>query len=80
MPGVTVLNENFFNEFTLMLDTDARQIVRDLADRGVLGGVGLGKLFPDVDGIKGGLLVSVTETASMEDIETLATTLEEVLP
>ncbi len=80
VPGVTVLNENFFNEFTLMLDTDARQIVRDLADRGVLGGVGLGKLFPDVDGIKGGLLVTVTETASVEDIETLATTLEEVLP
>ena len=80
IPGVAVLNENFFNEFTLMLNTDARQIVRDLADRGVLGGVGLGKLFPDVDGLKGGLLVTVTETASLEDIEALATTLEEVLP
>ncbi|KLI65020.1 aminomethyl-transferring glycine dehydrogenase subunit GcvPA [Aurantiacibacter marinus] len=80
VPGVTVLNENFFNEFTLMLDVDARQIVRDLADKGVLGGVGLGKLFPDIDGLKGGLLVTVTETASLEDIETLATTLEEVLP
>jgi len=80
VPGVSVLNENFFNEFTLMLGTDARQIVRDLADRGVLGGVGLGKLFPDVDGLKGGLLVTVTETASLEDIESLASALEEVLP
>ncbi len=80
VPGVSVLNENFFNEFTLMLGTDARQIVRDLADRGVLGGVGLGKLFPDVDGLKSGLLVTVTETASLEDIESLASALEEVLP
>jgi len=80
VPGATVLNEHFFNEFTLMLDVDARQIVRDLADKGVLGGVGLGKLFPDIDGLKGGLLVTVTETVSPEDIETLATTLEEVLP
>ncbi|WP_340588792.1 aminomethyl-transferring glycine dehydrogenase subunit GcvPA [Erythrobacter alti] len=80
LPGVSLLNDNFFNEFTLMLEVDARQVVRDLADKGVLGGVGLGKLFPDVDALKNGLLVTLTETCSEEDIEALARALEEVLP
>ena len=80
VPGVTLLNNAFFNEFTLMLDgKPARDIVRDLADRGVLGGVSLGRLYPGVEALEQALLVTVTELTTEEDIETLATELEGVL-
>lgn len=80
VPGVSLLNHSFFNEFTLMLDgRPAREIVRDLADRGVLGGVSLGRLYPGVQPLEHALLIAVTETTTPADIETLATELEAVL-
>ena len=80
VPGVKLLNNAFFNEFTLMLDgKPAREIVRYLADRGVLGGVSLGRLYPGVEALEHALLVAVTETTTEEDIETLASELEAVL-
>ncbi|MEQ6333359.1 aminomethyl-transferring glycine dehydrogenase subunit GcvPA [Sphingobium sp. MK2] len=79
VPGVTLLNDSFFNEFTLVLTRDARDVVRSLADKGVLGGVSLGRLFPDAPAIGKGLVVAVTETVTAEDIEALATALEEEL-
>jgi len=79
VPGVTVLNDTFFNEFTVLLGTDARTVVRQLADDGVLAGVSLGRLFPGSENLANGLLVAVTETTIEEDIETLASALEEVL-
>ena len=80
VPGVTVLNDAFFNEFTILLPADARPIVRELATKKVLAGVSLGRLFPGADALEKGLVVAVTETASEDDIETLAAALEEVLP
>ena len=79
VPGVEVLNDSFFNEFTLKLSKEARPIVRTLADKGVLGGVSLGRLFPGVAALENGLVVAVTETTTVEDIEALATALTEVL-
>ena len=79
VPGVKVLNQSFFNEFTLVLPADARQAVRDLAEKGVLAGVSLGRLYPDGDGRENGLIVAVTETVTEEDIQTFASALEEVL-
>ena len=79
VPGGKVINDSFFNEFTVLLPGDARQIVRDLAEKKVLAGVSLGRLYPDEHPLSGGLIVAVTETASEEDIETLASALEEVL-
>ncbi len=80
VPGVSVLNGAFFNEFTVMLPgKPARETVRDLADRGVLGGVSLGRLYPGVEALEHALLVAVTETTTVEDIETLATELEAIL-
>ena len=77
VPGVEVLNTAFFNEFTLMLGgKPARAIIRDLADRGVLGGVSLGRLYPGVEALEHALLVAVTETTTEEDIEVLARELE----
>ena len=79
VPGVKLLNDSFFNEFTLVLSKDAREAVRNLADKGVLGGVSLGRLFPDALEIGNGLVVAVTETVTPEDIETFAKALEEEL-
>lgn len=77
VPGVEVLNTAFFNEFTVLLGgKPARQIVRDLADRGVLGGVSLGRLYPGVAALEHALLVAVTETTTEDDIERLAAELE----
>jgi glycine dehydrogenase subunit 1 len=50
-----------------------------LADKGVLGGVSLGRLFPDALEIGNGMVVAVTETVTPEDIETFAKALEEEL-
>ena len=77
--GVELVNESFFNEFTLKLPKEARPVVRSLADRKILGGVSLGRLYPGVTGLENGLVVAVTEVATAEDIETLATALAEVL-
>lgn len=79
IPGVSVVNDSFFNEFTVKLPKEARPIVRALADRKVLGGVSLGRLYPGVEALENGLVVAVTEVVSSEDIEAFATVLEEVL-
>ena len=79
VPGVTLLNEAYFNEVTVILPVDAREVVRELADRGVLGGVSLGRLFPAQGELHRGLLVTATETVTDEDIEAFATALEAVL-
>jgi len=79
VPGVRLINDTFFNEFTLDLGKEARPIVRALADRGILAGVSLGRLYPGEDALANGLVVAVTETATAEDVDALATALEEVL-
>jgi glycine dehydrogenase subunit 1 len=79
VPGVRLVNDSFFNEFTLDLGREARPIVRALADKGVLAGVSLGRLYPGEDALANGLIVAVTETASDDDVEALATALEEAL-
>jgi glycine dehydrogenase subunit 1 len=79
VPGVELVNGPFFNEFTLKLSEEARPVLRELADRGVLGGVSLGRLYPDGGGRENGLVVAVTETNTMEDVVAYAAALEEVM-
>ncbi|WP_019515865.1 aminomethyl-transferring glycine dehydrogenase subunit GcvPA [Sphingomonas sp. Mn802worker] len=79
VPGVSLVNDAFFNEFTLDLGQEARPIVRALADKGVLAGVSLGRLYPGEADLANGLVVAVTETVTQEDVEALASALEEVL-
>ena len=79
VPGVTLVNDAFFNEFTLILPKDARDVTRSLADKGVLGGVSLGRLFPHAPQLGQGLVVAVTETVTAEDIEAFAAALTEEL-
>jgi glycine dehydrogenase subunit 1 len=77
--GVELVNTAFFNEFTLRLSKEARPVVRAMAEKGVLGGVSLGRLYPGVEALEQGLVVAVTETSTAEDVEALAAALEESL-
>ena len=79
VPGVELVTPAFFNEFTLKLSKEARPVVRTLAERGILAGVSLGRLYPGTAELANGLVVAVTETTTAEDVETLATALQEVL-
>jgi glycine dehydrogenase subunit 1 len=79
IPGVSLVNTHFFNEFTMKLPTEARPVVRALADRKILGGVSLGRLYPGVSALENGLVIAVTEVVTLEDIQAFATTLEEIL-
>jgi len=75
-----MINSTFFNEFTLVLNLrEARPVVRELAARGILGGVSLGRLYPGEESLERALVVAVTETATKEDIDTFVTALKEVL-
>ena len=79
VPGVRVLNDVYFNEFTVLLPGDARETVHRLAQRQVLGGVSLGRLWPGAPELANGLLVTATECTTAEDIEAFGAALEEVL-
>lgn len=79
VPGVELVTPTFFNEFTLKLSKEARPVVRQLADQGILAGVSLGRLYPSAADLGTGLIVAVTETTTQEDVETLASALQEVL-
>jgi glycine dehydrogenase subunit 1 len=79
VPGVGVVNDTFFNEFTLRLPKPAAPVVDALARRGVLGGVPLSRLYPGRPDLASLLLVAATETNTDEDVETFAAALTEVL-
>jgi glycine dehydrogenase subunit 1 len=50
-----------------------------MVERGVLGGVSLGRLYPGVEALQNGLVVAVTETSSEEDLHALEAALKEVV-
>ena len=78
IPGIELVNDSFFNEFTLKLPVEARPAVHAMVQKGVLGGVSLGRLYPGVETLQNGLVVAVTETATDEDIDALEAALKEV--
>jgi glycine dehydrogenase subunit 1 len=79
VPGVAVLNQNFFNEFTLRLPVPAGPVVDQLAARGILGGVPVGRLYPGEPALADLLLVAATETTTEADMDAFAAALSEVL-
>jgi len=79
IPGVSLVNDSFFNEFTVRLPVEARPAVRALADRSILGGVSLGRLYPGAEALQNGLVVAVTETVTDEDIDAFEAGLKEVV-
>ena len=79
LPGVEVINDTFFNEFTVGLDTAAAPLVEALAARGILCGVPVSRLYPDSDELANLLLVAITETATDADVAALCAGMREVL-
>ena len=77
--GVEVLTPTFFNEFTLKLPVEARPAVHAMVEKGVLGGVSLGRLYPGAEALQNGLVIAVTETVSDEDITAFEAALKEVV-
>ena len=78
IPGVELVSDSFFNEFTLKLPVEARPAVHAMVEKGVLGGVSLGRLYPGEKDLANGLVVAVTEVVSDEDIDALEAALKEV--
>ena len=79
IPGVAVVNDAFFNEFTVKLPIEARPAVHAMVEKNVLGGVSLGRLYPGEAGLGNGLVIAVTETVSDADIDALEAALAEVV-
>jgi glycine dehydrogenase subunit 1 len=78
VPGVEVLNERFFNEFTLRVRGDAAQIVETMAENGVLAGVPVSRLLPGAN-LDDLLLVANTEINADEDREAFVSALKGAL-
>src|SRR5882762_6224229 len=66
VPGVTVLNETFFNEFTIRVPGDGRAVIERLAQCGVLGGVPCARLAPDNPDLRDLIIVASTEVNTDE--------------
>ncbi|KZE28071.1 aminomethyl-transferring glycine dehydrogenase subunit GcvPA [Chelatococcus daeguensis] len=78
VPGVKVLNETFFNEFTLRLPKPAAAVVEAMADHHVLAGVPVSRLLPGA-GLDDLLLVASTEVNTDADRAAFVAALTEVL-
>jgi glycine dehydrogenase subunit 1 len=77
--GVTLLNDSFFNEFTMRLSRPAAEVVEALAAKQILAGVPASRLYPDDPAMANLLLVAATEMTTDEHMAALAGGLKEVL-
>ncbi len=77
--GVSVLNETFFNEFTIRVPGDANDVIEKLAKKGVLGGVSGPRLWPGNADMRDLIIVASTEVNTDEDRAAYVAALKEVL-
>ncbi|MBV8737893.1 MAG: aminomethyl-transferring glycine dehydrogenase subunit GcvPA [Alphaproteobacteria bacterium] len=80
LPAVRLVNHSFFNEFTVRLPCPAAPVVEALAQKRVLGGIPISRLYPDRPELADLLLVAATETATEDDMDRFEQALREVLP
>ncbi|HXF54162.1 MAG TPA: aminomethyl-transferring glycine dehydrogenase subunit GcvPA [Hyphomicrobiaceae bacterium] len=79
VPGVKVLQDAYFNEFTVRVPADGRNVIDALARKGVLGGVPVARLEPERRELHDLIIVASTEINSEEDRAAYAEALGEVL-
>jgi glycine dehydrogenase subunit 1 len=79
VPGARVLNETFFNEFTLRVLGDASAVIERLAEKGVLGGVPFARLDPQRRELHDLIIVAATELNTDADRDAYVAALTEVL-
>ncbi|HZH25574.1 MAG TPA: aminomethyl-transferring glycine dehydrogenase subunit GcvPA [Azospirillaceae bacterium] len=77
--GVEVVNDAFFNEFTVRLSKPAVGVVDALAAKGILAGVPVGRFYPKDKDLANLLLVCATEVNTEADMDALVAGLKEVL-
>ncbi len=77
--GVSTPNDGFFNEFTLELPRPAQDVVDQLAERGILGGVPVSRFEPANGALANLMLVAATEMTMAAEIDALAGALQEIL-
>jgi len=78
LPGVELVTDTFFNEFTLRLPKPAAEVVDALAKKDILAGVPASRLYRsgEFDDL---LIVAATETNTEADLAAFETALKEVL-
>jgi glycine dehydrogenase subunit 1 len=77
--GVEVLNQAFFNEFTIRLPKEAPNVIHQLARRGVHGGVAASHLEWEPRELRNLVIVASSEMNTDEDRATYVKALKEVL-
>jgi glycine dehydrogenase subunit 1 len=77
--GVEVLNDTFFNEFTIRVPGNAAEVIEKLAAKGVLGGVPASRLEPDRPELADLIVVASTEVNTDEDRAAYVKALKRVL-
>jgi len=79
VPGVSVLNDTFFNEFTIRVKGNAAEVMEALAREGILGGVPVSRLEPNRPELGDLIVVASTEINTDEDRRAYAAALREVV-
>ena len=77
--GVKVLNQSFFNEFTIKVPADGEAVIDKLAAKGVLGGVPVSRLEPTKPELGDLIVVASTEINTDGDRQAYAEALKEIL-
>lgn len=73
LPGYTLMEGPFFNEFVIRCPIAAGELTQRLLSYGILAGIPLGEWFPELDDC---LLVCVTELNSRQDLDRYISCLE----
>jgi len=79
VPGVEVVSDTFFNEFTVRLPRSASDVADALAARRILAGVPLARLAPGEAKAENLLLIAATETTTEADMDALVGAFPEVV-
>jgi len=78
IPDVEIVNEHFFNEFTMRTPRPAVELIEDLASRGIIGGLPVSRLLPGAK-LDDCVVVASTEVNDDEDRAAYAAALADVL-
>jgi len=76
--GIEILQQNFFNEFTIRVPGSAAALVEKLAARGILGGVPYSRLSPNAE-LKDLIIIASSEVNTDEDRVALVSALKELV-
>jgi len=79
VPGVEVLNQTFFNEFTIRLPKEASNVIHQLSRKGVHGGVAARMLEWEPPALRNLIIVASSEVNTDEDRAAYVKALKEVL-